>query len=113
MRWVLAAPLLLLLVLFAVSNRAPVTLGLWPTGLAVEAPLALIVLVAAALGFLAGALLLWVGALGHRRRARRAEARLRKLEDAQAAAAPAASAPRAVSGVAPGTALRPAGSDRP
>ena len=96
MRWVLAAPLLLLLVLFAVSNRAPVTLGLWPTGLAVEAPLALIVLVAAALGFLAGALLLWVGALGHRRRARRAEARLRKLEAAQTPATPE-----------PGTALRP------
>jgi len=64
------------------------------------------VLVAAALGFLAGALLLWVGALGHRRRARRAEARLRKLEDAQAAAAsPPGASP-------PGTALRLSGPDR-
>lgn len=85
MRWVLAAPFLLLLVLFALSNRAPVTLGLWPTGLGIEAPLALVILATAAIAFLAGALVMWIGGLGHRRRARRAEARLRKLEEAEAA----------------------------
>ena len=81
MRLLIAAPFLLLLVLFALSNSAPVSLGLWPTGLHLAAPLSLVVLVAAAVAFLAGALLVWVNELGQRRRARRAEASVRKLEE--------------------------------
>ena len=80
MRLLIAAPFLLLLVLFTLTNRAPVSLGLWPTGLRLEAPLSIAVLAVAAIAFLAGALLVWVNELAQRRRARRAEAQVRKLE---------------------------------
>jgi len=81
MRLLIAAPFLLLLVLFALTNRALVSLGLWPTGLRLEAPLSLVVLAAAAVAFLAGAMTVWVNELGQRRRARRAEAAVRRLEE--------------------------------
>ena len=107
MRLLIAAPFLLLLVLFALTNRAPVTLGLWPTGLQLEAPLSLVVLLAAAVAFFAGALTVWVNELGQRRRARRAEAAVRKLEEEvqslRARLAPPTGAPPA--GAPAGTAL--------
>jgi uncharacterized integral membrane protein len=81
LRLLVAAPFLLLLVLFALTNRAPVALGLWPTGLSLEAPLSLAVLGAAAIAFLLGGLVVWVNELGQRRRARRAETQVRKLEE--------------------------------
>ena len=81
MRLVIAAPFLVLLVLFALTNRATVSLGLWPTGLHLEAPLSLVVLGAAGVAFLAGAVLVWVNELAQRRRARRAEAQVRRLEE--------------------------------
>ncbi len=89
MRLVIAAPFLLLLVLFALSNTTPVALGLWPTDLALRLPLSLAVLAGMALAFLAGALLVWGETLRQRRRARRAEARVRLLEARLPAGAPA------------------------
>ena len=80
LRIVIAAPFLLLLVLFALSNPQPVTLGLWPTDFSVEVPLSLAVLGAMGVAFLAGALLLWVSVLVARRRAARAERTVRLLE---------------------------------
>ncbi len=80
MRLLIAAPFLVLLVLFALTNRAVVSLGLWPTGLHLEAPLSLVVLGAAGVAFLAGAVVVWVNELAQRRRARRAEAMVRRLE---------------------------------
>jgi putative membrane protein len=80
LRILLAAPILLILVLFALSNRAPVTVGLWPTDLVVTLPLSLAVLGAMAIAFIAGALVLWVNVLATRRRARRAEHTVRLLE---------------------------------
>ncbi|HEY0418348.1 MAG TPA: LapA family protein [Acetobacteraceae bacterium] len=80
MRLLIAAPFLLLLVLFALSNPQPARLGLWPTDLTLEAPLSLVVLVGMALAFLAGALMLWGATLAARGRARRAEAHVRRLE---------------------------------
>jgi uncharacterized integral membrane protein len=79
-RALIAAPLLLLLVLFALSNSQPVRLGLWPTDLSLEPPLSIAVLVAMGGAFLLGALILWVEALAARRRARRAEYAQRLLE---------------------------------
>ena len=89
MRLLIAAPFLLVLILFALSNRAAVSLGLWPTGLSLQAPLSLVVLGAAALGFLIGGIVVRLSELRHRRRARRAEARVRRLEEELAAARPA------------------------
>lgn len=80
LRLLIIAPLLLLLVLFALSNTAPVRLGLWPTGFSWEVPLSLAVLGGMAVAFVAGGLLVWVSELAQRRRARRAEQAIRLLE---------------------------------
>jgi lipopolysaccharide assembly protein A len=80
LRLLITAPLLLLLVLFALSNTTPVRLGLWPTGFSREVPLSLVVLGGMAAAFLAGGLLVWVSELAQRRRARRAEQAIRLLE---------------------------------
>lgn len=80
LRIIVAAPLLLILVLFALSNPAPVALRLWPTDVSVELPLSLAVLGAMAVAFVAGALVVWFSALAARRRARRAEQVARLLE---------------------------------
>ncbi len=76
LRFLLLLPLLLLVVLFVVSNTAAVELRLWPTGWSLRAPLALCMLGGMAITFLLGALFTWFPALGARRRARRAEARV-------------------------------------
>ena len=80
MRLLIAIPLLLLLVLFALSNTAPVRLGLWPSDYTLQLPLSLAVLAAMALAFLAGGAIVWFNELGQRRRARRAEHSVRLLE---------------------------------
>lgn len=80
LRLILMAPLLLLLVVFALSNTVVVPIGLWPTGISVATPLSVAILIAMALAFLAGALLVWFGSFAHRLRARRAEARVSTLE---------------------------------
>jgi uncharacterized integral membrane protein len=80
MRLLIALPLLLLLVLFTLSNREPVRLGLWPTDYALVLPLSLAIIGGMAVAFLVGGLLVWVSALAHRRRARQAEQMVRLLE---------------------------------
>jgi lipopolysaccharide assembly protein A len=81
LRWVIAAPLLLVLVLFALSNTTTLKLGLWPTDYSIEWPASMVILVAMAIAFLAGSFVVWVSELGQRRRARRAEHALALLED--------------------------------
>lgn len=85
LRWIIGGPLLLLLVLFALSNPQPVRLTIWPFDLALEAPLSLAVLLAMAVAFLLGALIAWLGTLAALSRARRAEEKVRLL-DAQVSA---------------------------
>jgi uncharacterized integral membrane protein len=81
-RLILAAPFLIILVIFALSNPQHVTLAFWPTDYTItDAPLSVVVLIAMALAFLCGAFLLWVSAVGARRRARRAERSVRMLEE--------------------------------
>jgi putative membrane protein len=80
MRLLIAVPLLVLLVLFALSNTAPVRLGLWPTDFALQLPLSLAVLGGMAVAFLAGAVVVFVSELSQRRRARHAEQSVRLLE---------------------------------
>lgn len=80
-RWIVGVPLLLLMVVFALSNRDPVRLGLFPLGqLPFEVPLSVAILAALGLGFFLGGLRLWITALRHRRAARRAEEAMRLLE---------------------------------
>lgn len=84
LRWLASVlvllPLSIIVVLFAVSNRAPVTAELFPLPFVMEIPLYLLVLVALLAGLLAGAVLTWVS--GHRIRvaARRESKRARQLE---------------------------------
>jgi putative membrane protein len=68
------------LVLFALSNTEIVRLGLWPTDYGVDVHLSLAILVAMAIAFLLGALVVWMSELSQRRRARRAERKVRLLE---------------------------------
>jgi uncharacterized integral membrane protein len=68
------------LVSFALSNTDVVRLGLWPIDYVVEIRLSLAILIAMALAFLLGALVVWVSELAQRRRARRAERTVRLLE---------------------------------
>jgi uncharacterized integral membrane protein len=68
------------LVLFALSNTEIVRLGLWPTDYGLEIHLSLAILVAMAIAFLLGAIVVWMSELAQRRRARRAERTVRLLE---------------------------------
>ena len=80
MRILLAAPLLFILILFALSNKQAVSLGIWPTDVRIELPVSIAVLGIAGLFFLFGALVAWAGTLSERTRAKRAEATVRQLE---------------------------------
>ncbi|PPQ34452.1 lipopolysaccharide assembly protein LapA domain-containing protein [Rhodopila globiformis] len=68
------------LVLFALSNETLVHLTLWPTDYVMDAPLSASILVAMAVAFLLGALVVWFSSLAQRRRARRAERMVRILQ---------------------------------
>ncbi len=80
MRLLIAVPLLILLVLFVLSNREPVRLGMWPSDYALQLPLSLTIIGAMAVAFLAGGLLVWLTEVPRRRRTRRAEEHVRLLE---------------------------------
>ena len=77
---IFAAPFILLLVVFALSNQQPVSLGIWPTDLVWQVPVSLAVLAASAVFFVLGALVVGINSVAQRRRARRAERRVRALE---------------------------------
>ena len=81
MRALLAAPALLLLVLFALSNTKSMHLGLWPTDLVLEAPASVVILCAMGVAFLAGGALVWMNEISGRRRTRRAEDMVKLLEE--------------------------------
>ncbi len=68
------------LVLFALSNTEIVRLGIWPTDYTLEVHLSLAILIAMAVAFLLGAMVVWMSELSQRRRARRAERAVRMLE---------------------------------
>ena len=85
------------LVLFLLSNTEVVRLGVWPTDYELQVHLSIAILVAMAVAFLLGALVVWVSELSQRRRARRAEQKVRlleaRIEAMQASAAPRMSLP--------------------
>ena len=70
MRWIVFIPFAAIVVLFALSNRQPVELRLWPFDLVWQAPLSVAVLAASAVAFLIGAGIVWVAGLPQRSRAR-------------------------------------------
>lgn len=80
MRVLLAIPLIIILVAFALSNQQAVRLGLWPTDIVMDMPLSVAVLVAAGVFFVVGGFMTWTTALAARARARNAERTVRQLE---------------------------------
>src|SRR5437667_12001725 len=78
--WMFVLLVAAVLALFAVSNRAGVALSLWPLPFLIEAPLYLIALGGALMGFLAGELAAWIAAARRRRELRRQRRHIAALE---------------------------------
>jgi uncharacterized integral membrane protein len=81
MRLLIGVLFLLVLVSFVLSNREPVTVGFWPTDARWDMPLAVALLIAAAVALIVGAAMVWISEFRQRRRARHAEAAVRRLEE--------------------------------
>ncbi len=82
LRLLLLAPLLLVLVVFALANPQPLHVAFWPFEATFDAPASLALLGTLGIGMLLGALMLWFATFGLRHRARRAE-RARDMLDAE------------------------------
>jgi uncharacterized integral membrane protein len=80
MRLLIAVPFLVVLVIFVLSNRDPVAIGFWPSDVRWDMPLSVALLVAAAVALAVGAAMVWISEFRLRRRARHAEATVRRLE---------------------------------
>ena len=78
--WALILIAVVLLIPFAVSNRAPVSLGFWPLPFLVALPLYLLVLSLLLLGFVIGAAAAWLAGRHTRRELRRRRRRVEALE---------------------------------
>lgn len=78
--WIVTALAAVLVVLFVVSNTAPVSLGLWPFDARLVLPLSVAVLAVAAIAFLFGAAIAWFASLPHRARARRLDRSVEVLQ---------------------------------
>jgi uncharacterized integral membrane protein len=67
-------------VLFAVSNRQTIAVGIWPVPYRIEAPLYLLIGAPLLFGFLLGEIAGWLGARKWRREVRRRGRRIEALE---------------------------------
>jgi uncharacterized integral membrane protein len=79
-RAIIYIPLAFVLVLFAMSNRDIVHLGLWPFDFSLDLPLSIALLLTFAIAFVLGALLLWFSVIAARLRVRRAKHEVAMLE---------------------------------
>jgi len=68
------------LIPFALSNREPISLGLWPLPFFVDLPLYLLVLSLLLAGFVIGAAATWIGGRRKRRELRRGRRRVEALQ---------------------------------
>ena len=99
--WLVTAPVALVLVVFAISNRARVSVRLWPFPFEIETQLFLIILLSLLAGLLVGMLLAWVSGGAARRESRARAKRIAALEreiDGLRANRPAGPPPRALPG---------------
>ncbi len=85
----LAVVVALLVVLFAVSNRQPISLELWPFPFQLSLGLYAVILLAVLVGFLAGLVGAWLMGATRRRDLRRARKQVRDLEQSLARHKPA------------------------
>lgn len=70
----------IVVVVFAVSNRGPVPIDLWPLPITLSIPLFIVVLAAVAVGFAGGAIVTWFSAGRVRQRARLARRQVTGME---------------------------------
>lgn len=100
--WLLALPLSLLAVVFAVANRHDLRLELWPLPWSLELPVYLAVLGPLVLGMILGGLVLWLAGHGSRAAARHHRRRAESLERQLAATGTAAASSPALPPPSPG-----------
>ena len=77
--WIITIPVTIIVVVFAIANRTPVTVNFWPLPWFAQLPLYLVVLGSLLAGFLIGAVIAWLSAGRRRQEARIAAERLRGL----------------------------------
>ena len=82
--WIVAAPIVILVLWFAVSNLGPITLRLWPFPFDLTIPIAVLTLIQLFIGFLLGAIVTWIGDRHRRRETRRLVRRTAELEQSLA-----------------------------
>jgi len=82
--WIVAAPIVILVVLFAVSNRDSITLRLWPFPDQLTLLIPLFTLIQLFVGFLLGAIVTWIGDRRRRRETRLLNKRVAELEQSLA-----------------------------
>ena len=78
--WAATLVAALLLIPFALSNREPVTLRLWPLPFLIDLPLYLLVLLLLFVGFIIGAAAMWIAGRRVRRELRRRRRRVEAPE---------------------------------
>ncbi len=78
--WILTLPLIIVAVVFAVANRQPISLDLWPFELTPVIPLSAALLASLVLGLLVGGLAAWLSAGQTRKRAREERRRADEIE---------------------------------
>jgi uncharacterized integral membrane protein len=86
--WLVTVPIAVILIVFAVANRDPITLTFWPLPVALTAPTYIVVLLTLLVGFLLGELVAWINGRNWRREARHNADRIRDLERERAAQTP-------------------------
>ena len=82
--WIVAAPIVILVVMFAVSNLDPITLRLRPFPDELTLPIWLLTLIQLFVGFLLGAIVTWIGDRRRRRETRLLIRRNAELEQSLA-----------------------------
>jgi putative membrane protein len=78
--WIITIPITVIVVIFALANRQPVQLDLWPFEISFAMPLFLLVLGCLLVGFFVGATVMWVSDGRVRRRERENRSKVRALE---------------------------------
>jgi uncharacterized integral membrane protein len=91
--WIATAPIVLVVLIFAVSNLDRVTLHLWPLPYDLTIGIWAFTLIALFIGFLLGAIVTWIGDRRRRRNARALARRVQELEAALSAARGPAQSP--------------------
>lgn len=76
--FIITLPVTLVVLVFALSNRGPIGLTLWPFDVTIDLPIYLVVLGSLVVGLLLGGLIAWLAGRRVRRQARRLQQETRR-----------------------------------